>query len=150
MFRIIRQQIFKEIHHQSSPIRTIDHEADEVEFETQDGKDAIKYKKPGRSRYSWEVIPNEAEMEEWFDSYSLKIIDLDTDETVYEIYLDGSSEDAEAESLLASVELSVDISERPLELDEIIKIVEDEYPDFRFDRTESRYRSCLMAIFTHI
>ena len=45
-------------------------------------------------------------------------------------------------------ELSFEISESEFSLDEIIKWVEREYPGWKFDRTEARYISCLMAIFT--
>ena len=45
-------------------------------------------------------------------------------------------------------ELSFEISECDIPLDEIIQYVQTKYPGFRFNRTEARYESCLMAIFT--
>lgn len=46
-----------------------------------------------------------------------------------------------------NVELSFEISESEYTLDQIIRAVEQEYPQFKFNRTESRYDSCIMAIF---
>ena len=45
------------------------------------------------------------------------------------------------------LELSVEISEEKRTLDEIINAVQIEYPGFRFDRTEQRYQTCIMAVF---
>jgi len=44
-------------------------------------------------------------------------------------------------------ELSFEISECELPLEEIIKHLEEEFPNWKFDRTEHRYMSCIMAIF---
>ena len=44
-------------------------------------------------------------------------------------------------------ELHFEVSDHLDDLDEIIKAVEKKYPGFRFDRTESRYYTCVMAIF---
>ena len=46
-----------------------------------------------------------------------------------------------------TAELSFEISESDNTLDEIIRKVESVYTDFKFSRTETRYGSCLMAIF---
>lgn len=46
-----------------------------------------------------------------------------------------------------SRELSFEISECGLSLDEVIRIVEKKFPGWKFNRTESRYESCIMAIF---
>lgn len=46
-------------------------------------------------------------------------------------------------------ELDFEISESNYDLDTIIKAVEAKYPDYTFNRTESRYISCVMAIFEH-
>ena len=61
---------------------------------------------------------------------------------------DMSYED-EKYSLLRSVEISVEISESNLTLDEVIEIVQTKYPGFYFDRTEARYDSCVMAVFEY-
>ena len=53
----------------------------------------------------------------------------------------------QVEMLLSSVELSFEISELTLSLDEIIKAVEKNYPGFHFNRTEPRYDSCIIAVF---
>ena len=52
-------------------------------------------------------------------------------------------------NILESLEISieVEISEAHEPLSEIIKAVEDKYPEYRFSRTESRYESCTMAVF---
>ena len=44
-------------------------------------------------------------------------------------------------------ELHFEVSENLDHLDEIIAAVEKKYPGYRFDRTEARYISCVMAIF---
>ena len=44
-------------------------------------------------------------------------------------------------------ELSFEISESEYSLDQIIKAVEQEYPNYKFSRSETRYESCIMAIF---
>ena len=46
-----------------------------------------------------------------------------------------------------SRELSFEISESPYSLEEIIEAVEQEFPGYKFNRTEARYMSCEMAIF---
>ena len=46
-----------------------------------------------------------------------------------------------------SPELSFEISESRMTLDEIIRMVEHDYPGWRFNRTEARYESCVMAVF---
>ena len=46
-----------------------------------------------------------------------------------------------------SRELSFEISESNYTHDEIIKAVEQQFPGYKFNRTESRYDSCIMAIF---
>lgn len=45
------------------------------------------------------------------------------------------------------MEISFEISECEIPLEEIIKEVERKYPSFTFSRTEPRYTSCVMAIF---
>ena len=52
------------------------------------------------------------------------------------------------EIILSDPELSFEISENPVPLEVIIEHVEREYPGWKFDRTEARYMSCVMAIFT--
>lgn len=45
-------------------------------------------------------------------------------------------------------ELSVEISESGKSLDEVIEYVHQHYgPRWKFNRTEGRYESCIMAIF---
>ena len=44
-------------------------------------------------------------------------------------------------------ELHFEISECGMELDEVIKLIEQRYPGWKFNRTEPRYMSCIMAIF---
>lgn len=50
-------------------------------------------------------------------------------------------------SFLTTIEISFEISECELSLNEIIEEVEKKYPEFKFSRTEPRYESCIMAIF---
>lgn len=61
------------------------------------------------------------------------------------------SYEEEKQILLDSVilELSVEVSESNLTLDEIIDIIRSKYPRYYFDRTESRYDSCVMAVFRY-
>ncbi len=57
----------------------------------------------------------------------------------------------EKEVLLNSVvlELSVEVSESNLTLDEIIDIIHKKYPHYHFDRTAAKYESCVMAVFVY-
>ena len=43
--------------------------------------------------------------------------------------------------------LEFEISESEHSLEDIIMAVEEGYPHYKFDRTEPRYESCIMAIF---
>ena len=52
-------------------------------------------------------------------------------------------------NMLGNPWLEFEISECGYDLDDIIKAVEKKYPDFKFLATESRYQSCIMAIFEH-
>ena len=45
-------------------------------------------------------------------------------------------------------ELSFEISEIEAPLDKIIREIERRYPGWKFSRTEARYQSCIMAIFS--
>ena len=49
--------------------------------------------------------------------------------------------------VLGTPELSFEFSESGMTLDEVISAVKTAYPNWKFDRTEARYESCLMAIF---
>ena len=49
--------------------------------------------------------------------------------------------------MLSDPELSFEISETNAPLQDIINKIEKEYPGWKFDRTESRYLSCVMAVF---
>ena len=49
---------------------------------------------------------------------------------------------------LGSPLLEYEISESPYSLDDIISAVEKAHPGYRFDRTEARYESRIMAVFT--
>ena len=51
------------------------------------------------------------------------------------------------EVFLGSMEISFEISEAGIPLERVIEIVEAKYPGWRFSRTESRYESCIMAVF---
>lgn len=51
------------------------------------------------------------------------------------------------ESMIATAELSFEISESGMTLEQVIKAVEKKYPAFKFDRTEGRYDTCVMAVF---
>ena len=51
------------------------------------------------------------------------------------------------DAFLETIEISFEISESELSLKEIISIVEQKYPNYKFSRTEPRYESCVMAIF---
>lgn len=53
----------------------------------------------------------------------------------------------ERNNFLESMEISFEISESGLTIDEVKAIVEAKYPGWKFNRTESRYDSCIMAIF---
>lgn len=44
-------------------------------------------------------------------------------------------------------ELSFEISECNMDLMEIVEMIEKDWPGWKFNRTESRYQSCVMAIF---
>lgn len=44
-------------------------------------------------------------------------------------------------------ELAFEISESEYDLKEIIEAVQMQYPGWRFNRTEARYQSCVVAIF---
>lgn len=44
-------------------------------------------------------------------------------------------------------ELSFEISECDMDLMDIIEMIEKDWPGWRFNRTEKRYQSCMMAIF---
>lgn len=46
-----------------------------------------------------------------------------------------------------SPELSFEISESGMYLDDIIKMVERNYTGWKFSRTEARNQSCVMAVF---
>lgn len=83
---------------------------------------------------------------------------LDPAETVWESeYDEDEDEDDEndededgseaVDMLLRTAEISFEISESILPLDRIIAEVEKAYPAYKFSRTESRYESCVMAIF---
>lgn len=50
-------------------------------------------------------------------------------------------------TFLNTIEISFEISESELTLDEIIEEVKKVYPTFKFSRTEARYESCVMAVF---
>lgn len=62
--------------------------------------------------------------------------------------LEAADENPQPEIVLGNPELSYEISECGAPLETVIEIVERENPGWRFDRTEARYESCLMAIFT--
>ena len=53
----------------------------------------------------------------------------------------------ERNSFLDSMEISFEISDSGLTIDEVKARVESKYPGWKFSRTESRYDSCIMAIF---
>ena len=48
---------------------------------------------------------------------------------------------------MGAPELSFEISESGMKLEEIIKYVETHFDGWKFSRTEARYESCVMAIF---
>lgn len=49
------------------------------------------------------------------------------------------------------VSLEFKISESNISIDELIKYVQKKYgPQWKFNRTEARYTSCIMAIFEEI
>ena len=52
--------------------------------------------------------------------------------------------------VLSSAELSFEVSESSLCMAEIIRSVESAYPGWRFNRSEARYDSCVMAIFEYV
>ena len=75
-----------------------------------------------------------------------------TEEEAEQIVKDLESMETSAinrqEIIFGGPELSFEISEANAPLETIIEIVEREYPGWTFDRTEARYESCIMAIFT--
>ena len=84
----------------------------------------------------------------WQDNFSFdKAISL---AEAREIIKDLESADATAvnESEIGGPELSFEISECKAPLETVVKFIERKYPGWKFDRTESRYESCIMAIFT--
>lgn len=50
-------------------------------------------------------------------------------------------------NMISEPELSFEISECDMDLMEIVDIIEKEWPGWKFNRTESRYQSCVMCIF---
>jgi hypothetical protein len=58
--------------------------------------------------------------------------------------------DASVLEKLGGPELSFEISESGMDLDTIITAVQNAYPGWKFNRTEVRYESCLMAIFEKV
>lgn len=58
-----------------------------------------------------------------------------------------NQENKNPEIILGNPELSYEISECGAPLETVIEIVERENPGWKFDRTEARYQSCIMAIF---
>ena len=54
---------------------------------------------------------------------------------------------AEMARALSTMEISFEISEAEVSLDDLIRTVEKQFPMFKFDRTEARYESCIMAVF---
>lgn len=48
---------------------------------------------------------------------------------------------------IGTPELSFEISESSKTLDEIIAMVTECFPGWKFNRTEARYESCVVAIF---
>ena len=60
------------------------------------------------------------------------------------------SVDTQALRVESEPELSFEISESAMSLDEIIENVHKVCPGWTFDRTESRYESCVVAIFVPV
>ena len=50
-------------------------------------------------------------------------------------------------NILTTAELSFEVSESGMTLDEIIELIESIYKGWKFSRTEARYQTCIMAIF---
>lgn len=46
--------------------------------------------------------------------------------------------------------IEVEISEVDYHLARIIRAIEEEYPNYKFNRTENRYESCVIAIFEEV
>ena len=73
---------------------------------------------------------------------------IDESDCRFEDEDDDDEDGSEAvDMLLRTAEISFEISESILPLDRIIVEVEKAYPAYKFSRTESRYESCVMAIF---
>ena len=49
--------------------------------------------------------------------------------------------------MIGGPELSFEISECGMDLMEIVEMIERDWPGWKFNRTEPRYNSCVMAIF---
>lgn len=63
------------------------------------------------------------------------------------IKLNERQQDREVLKSVGGPELSFEVSESEYHLDRIIRAVENLYPEYKFNRTEARYDSCVIAIF---
>lgn len=59
--------------------------ATEIEMTTRRGLDAIKVMPEGKNRYKWFEIPNEYQMEKYFDAFEITISEATTGKNVYKI-----------------------------------------------------------------
>ena len=56
----------------------------------------------------------------------------------------------EIKGRIGEPELSFEISESGMTLDEVIETVTKEWKGWKFNRTEARYQSCIVAIFERV
>lgn len=54
-----------------------------VEFGTKDGLEAIKVLPEGKNRFKWYTVPNEYQMDKYFSSWELTVIEATTGKSVY-------------------------------------------------------------------
>jgi len=104
--------------------------------------------------YGEEMIPMTVDdanytISQWEEEGSIEIPEGFTGEIFAEIWNEFCmAESQEKEIVLGGPYLEFEISECGFPLEAVIEKVEREYPGWHFDRTEPRYESCLMAVFT--
>lgn len=59
--------------------------ATEVELTEKNGLEVVKFKKEGKSRYTWFEIPNDYQMKKYVDKFELVITEATTGRRIYTI-----------------------------------------------------------------
>lgn len=57
--------------------------ATEIMFTTKDGLDVIKYMRVEKKRFTWLSLPNEYQMEKYYESFQVTIKRVETGEEIY-------------------------------------------------------------------